>query len=150
MSGIKSYQVFGRFSADEQKILQELGEHEYMQKLKVVEISYVIYALTLLKLWVEQVPRNVRKNVYLGVSNKKLLKGRSHFAISMLKLKQTDEMKYKELRGIIDDSVLTAKKFFSYSMEHLVKVKPLQDSYMEIIEKWQKKECDDFKKREGK
>ena len=119
VSGIRSFMVMGRFSKEEQKLLQELGEDPIMEKIKMTEVSFVVYALELMRLWVTEVPRKVRKNIYLGVSNKKLLLGRAYFVKTMLHLKQTDEESYKEKRQIIDDSVLNAKHFFAFFEERL-------------------------------
>lgn len=120
VSGIRSYQTMGRFSSVEAAKVSAVGEHEYMKKLKEIEISYVVYALELIKLWVTHVPEKYRKNIYLGVSSKKLLKGRATFAVAMLDLKRRDSKKYEELKNIIDQSVITAKNYYFYLEEHLV------------------------------
>ena len=70
ISGIRAYMVMGRFSKEETKLLQKLGEHKYMQDLKKTEIAFVVYALELLRLYTEEVPQHYRKNIYLGVGNK--------------------------------------------------------------------------------
>lgn len=119
VGGIRSFMVMGRFSKKESERLQKLGEDPIMEKIKNQEISFVVYALELMRLWVTEVPREVRKNIYLGVSNKKLLLGRAYFVKTMLHLKHTDEESYKEKRQIIDESVLNAKHFFSFFEEKL-------------------------------
>ena len=119
IGGIRAYMVMGRFSGREAAILQSIGEDEYMQDLRAREISFVVYALELLRLWVELVPKEKRKNIHIGVSDKILRKGRATFAVSMLNLKKKDEAKYKELRQIIDESVLVAKNFFYYTQEKI-------------------------------
>ena len=126
VSGIRSYMTFGRFRKEEAKLLQELGEDPIMQKIKAIEISFVIYALELLRLWVTEVPRKARKSIYLGVSNKKLLMGRATFATTMIQMKRKDEDVYKEKREIIDSSVINAKHFFSFFEEKLVKEKGIK------------------------
>ena len=120
VSGIRSYMTFGRFSKEESMLLQELGKDPIVENIKTVEVSFVVYAMELMRLWVLNVPREVRKNIYLGVSNKKLILGRGHFVKSMLHLKQRDEESYKEKREIIDASVLTAKHFFAFFESKLV------------------------------
>ena len=121
VSGIRSFMTFGRFSKEEQQLLQELGKDPIVERIKAVEISYVVYSLELLKLWVQNVPREVRKNIYLGVSNKKLLMGRASFATMMLHMKRDNEEVYREKREIIDASVLNAKHFYAFFEEKLVK-----------------------------
>ncbi len=120
VSGIRSYMVMSRFDQEEAKILQKLGEHEYMENLKKSEIAFVVYALEILRLYIEEIPQQYRKSIYLGVSNRELKKGRAYFAINMLRLKQRDAKQYEETRIIIDESVLTAKKFFMYCENQLV------------------------------
>ena len=120
VSGIRSFMTFGRFSVAESKLLQKLGKDPIVEKIKTVEVSFVVYAMELMRLWVLNVPREVRKNIYLGVSNKKLLLGRGHFVKTMLQLKQTDKESYTEKREIIDVSVLNAKHFFAFFENKLV------------------------------
>jgi len=125
VSGIRSFMVMGRFSKEEQERLKILGEDTIMEKIKNKEVSFVVYALELMRLWVTEVPREVRKNLYLGVSNKKLLLGRAYFVKTMLHLKHTDEENYKEKRQIIDESVLNAKHFFSFFEDKLTNLKKM-------------------------
>jgi len=120
VSGIRGYMTFGRFSKEEAELLQKLGEDPVMQRIKAQEISFVVYALVLLKLWVENVPREARKGIYLGISNKKLLMGHSAFAITMLQMKRQNEEMYKDKKQIINDSVKNASDFFSFFEEKLV------------------------------
>jgi len=121
ISGIRSYMTMGRFSAAEAKLLEELGETPTAKHIKEQQISFVVYAMELIKLWVENVPLQYRKSIYLGVGNKKLRAGRAYFALLMLKQKMADKKKYDELRVIIDSSVVTAKRFYMYFEKELVK-----------------------------
>ena len=123
VSGIRAYMSMGRFSKEEAKLMIKLGEHECIQNLTKTEISFVVYALELMKLYVDNVPREYRKSIHLGVSNSKLKMGRATFAVSMLKLKQRDIKQYNETKDIIDQSVLTAKKFFLYCEDEIVNKK---------------------------
>ena len=52
---------------------------EYVTKMKEIEISYVVYALELMKLWVENVPIKDRKHIHLGVNNAILKRGGRRF-----------------------------------------------------------------------
>jgi len=109
ISGINGWLTFRRLDKEEQELLVELGKDEYMEKMKEVEVSYVIYALVLLQLAAETYTFNI------GVGRKKLLKGRSVFIISMIQQKRKDPEKHAELKAIIDDSVVIAKKFFGFT-----------------------------------
>ena len=113
---LKAWSTMRRFSQEEAKHLIELGKDAYMEKLKETEISYTVYGLELLKQWVED-PRFAKRSI--GVSKDKLKLGRAAFAVDMLKLKKRDEAQYKETKKIIDDSVLTAKKFYSFTKDNI-------------------------------
>ena len=121
LSGLRAFQTFGKFSAEEAKLLQSFSQDPILERIKNQEISYVIYALSLLKFWVEEVPLKARKHIHLGVGNKKLLMGASAFAIFMLKQKRQDETIYKEKKQIINKSVLNARHYFSFFEENLTK-----------------------------
>lgn len=123
MSGLRSFQTFGKFLPEEAKLLQSLGDNPILEKIKNREVSFVVYSLELMRLWVQTVPLSARKHIYLGVSNKKLLLGRAYFTTMMLSMKQKDPETYKEKRAIIDESVLNAKHYFSFMMEQLIKEK---------------------------
>jgi hypothetical protein len=105
-----------RFSKDEAKHLIKLGDDPYMEKLKQAEISYVVYALELLKLWEADVDY---KKSSIGIARSQLKAGRATFALDLIKLKRRDSEQYKETRQIIDDSVITAKKFYSFTKENV-------------------------------
>jgi len=113
---LKAWSTMRRFSQKEAKHLISLGENPYMEKLKQSEISYVVYALELLKLWEADV--DYKKNG-IGIPRAKLKAGRAVFALDMIKLKKRDSDKYVETKTIIDDSVVTAKKFYSFTKENV-------------------------------
>jgi len=113
VSGIEGWKTMRRFNLKEVEILQDLGKDDYMGKLKNEEVSFVVYALQLAKRAVEAY------DFHIGVGKKHLRKGRANFALEMVKLKYNDNDKYKELRQIIDASVINANKFFDYTMEKL-------------------------------
>ena len=120
VSGIRAYMSMGKFSKVEADAMIKLGTHKFIQNLTQTEISFVVYALELMKLYIDEVPQKYRKAIYLGVSNKKLKLGRATFAISMLKLKQRDPEQYVKTKETIDQSVITAKKFFAYCEDQIV------------------------------
>ena len=114
VSGVSSYKMMGRFSSAELKLVRDIGEHAFMWKIKEVQISFVVYALELLKLLVDE-----GYKFDIRVSHKKLKMGKATFAIEMLKLKNRDSESYNETKEIIDVSVLTAKQFFYYTKEQI-------------------------------
>lgn len=115
--GINGYRVFRRFTRDEHKRIVALGEDEYMQKLRSVEISFVVYALELLKLLIEDYNK-----FSIGVNKKALKKGgRGTFAIAMLAKKKENIEEYEKYAQIISTSIITAKQFYYYTKEKLCK-----------------------------
>jgi len=119
-TAIEAWKMLRRFSAKERNLVVKIGEDEYMQKLKAEGVSFVVYALELIKLWADDA--DYRKSS-INISKKRLRMGRATFAVEMLKLKQKDEEKHKELREIIDVSVLTAKNFYHYTKEKISEAK---------------------------
>jgi len=116
VGAIEAWKMMRRFSTDEAKTVQELGKDEYIENLKKQEISFVVYAMQLLKLWAED--EDYTKTT-LNISKKRLRHGRAFFAVQMLRKKQEDPAKYQELREIIDASVLDAKNFYYYTKGRL-------------------------------
>jgi len=121
--GLKRLQSFLRFSPAEAKHLQSFNGDPTLERIKNQHISFVIYALELLRLWVERVPKEHRKHIYVGIGEKHLKKGRASIAVQMLDLKLRDADIHKEKRQIVDESVLNAKHFFNYFEEKLVEEK---------------------------
>lgn len=120
VSGVASYRTLCRFDKEQHNMILEFEDNPIVQKVKDAQMSHIIFALEILKQWVEQVPREQRKHIALGVSNKKLLKGRAAFALDMLALKKEDKERYETLREIIDDSVLMGKHFFNNAYSHFI------------------------------
>ncbi len=115
---IRGYKTFSKFSPEQSEIVIAMGKEPVLKAITEIDISYVVFALELLKLWCELVDKKDRP--HLNISDKRLKSGRSMFVVSMLKLKQEDTEKYNELRTIINDSVITAKKFIMYVHRRLI------------------------------
>ena len=112
---LKAWSTMRRFAQDEAKHLIALGSDPYMEQLKKMDISYTVYALELLKQWAND--PDYRRSA-IGISKAKLRAGRAVFALDMIKLKKRDAEKYADTKEIIDDSVITAKKFYSFTKEN--------------------------------
>ena len=117
-SAIKGYMIMSRFSKEEAEKLFEFGKDPRLQRITEQDVSFLVFALELMKLLIEDVPRNMRP--HLNISDKRLKIGRGLFVVDMLKIKKRDEKRYKEFREIIDTSVVTAKQFYAYHFEKLV------------------------------
>jgi len=119
VAGIENYRRMGRFSKEEHAIIKDIGEHEYMQKLKNQVVSRTVVALELMKLWVETTSRASRKGIHLGVGNRKLQMGAATFTIDLIKMKNQDKEKYGRVKNIVTESKVNAKQYFSYVQEHI-------------------------------
>lgn len=93
-------------------LVKAISKEEELRKIVSVNVSYLVYTLELMSLWVEFVPKAHRPN--LNISDNSLSTGASALSFAMLKLKHKDEEKHKEIQAIIDDSVASAKEFFDY------------------------------------
>ena len=120
VSSVAAYRTLGRFSQSEAKKLMECGSTDEAIKIKDVEVSYIIYALELMKIWVLEVPKRYRKGIYLGISDTRLSAGRAGFALDLIKMKRDDTEQYTEKSEIILQSVKAAEDFFNYYKRGLV------------------------------
>ena len=113
-----NYKLNNKFSMKERDIIIEITKEKELQDIIQTHISHIIFILTIVKLWVEMVPKKDRPK--FNISDKKLIKGKAEYAINMLKLKQVDENSYKEKKEVIQKSVETAEKFMDYHFRKLV------------------------------
>jgi hypothetical protein len=120
VNGINNYSILCKFDKEQHSKVVAFGETEIGKKLRESEFSHIIFSLQLLQMWIDRVPREQRRHIALGVSNKKLLMGRASFALDMIKLKQRDEEKYAETRQIIDEAVLMGRHFFDNAFAHFI------------------------------
>ena len=98
--------------------ISKIAKDEEFGKVINRSVSFYMFTLELMKLWVENIPKEYRP--MLNISDKRLSKGRAMYAISMLRLKQKDSEKYNEMSAIINDSIDTAKDFFEYHVNNVV------------------------------
>ena len=116
-ASISAYMMLHRFTIAEAKVVTDLGEDERLKKITAVEVSYLIYVLELIKLFVETVPKAERP--HLNISDKRLMHGKAHYFSFMLEMKRRDPEQYKKTKDLVNDSVLSAKHFFGFMEEHL-------------------------------
>lgn len=98
--------------------IKALAKEAELRTIVDVEVSYLVFTLELIKLWVLEVPKENRPT--LNISDKKLKGGRANFAMGMLELKRRDAEKHAELTEIINDSVETANRFYEYHKKKLL------------------------------
>jgi hypothetical protein len=97
---------------EDMDVISKVSSDEDFQAIIGGQVSFLVFVLELVKLWVDAVPKESRP--LLNISDKKLRIGRAMFAIEMLQLKKTNIFKHEGLTAVINDSVSTAKAFFEY------------------------------------
>lgn len=118
MGATKVFKRENPITDEDREAIDFIRTDETLRKIVSVDVSFLVYTLELIKQFIEQVPKEHRP--FLNISDKKLIIGRGSFAVGMLELKRRDEEKYNELKEVINDSIVTAKKFFNYHLEELV------------------------------
>ena len=122
-NGVKAYLAVGRFNKEEAQYLHKLGEDERIKKIMATDIAFVVFALEIMKMWVEQIPKSDRKGIYLGINDNKLRIGKANYAVDMLKTKRSHPEVYTEMRELIDTTSITAKHFFAFYYEKILENK---------------------------
>jgi len=117
LGALKAYQMLHRFDSNEAKMVAEIGEHEAMEKMKVIEIDFSIYSIELLQLFVDEIPKKQRP--HLNIADKKIRALKANLIKDMLRLKFRDDESYARVKEIVDQSRLVAKRYFFYMFEQL-------------------------------
>ncbi len=115
---ITGYKKFHMFSAEEATIVIDVSKDPEIKEILARELSYVVFAMELMKQWIEDVPK--RHRPHLNMSDKHFKLGGGHFWAEMLKLKQHNKGNYKHKMHVIDDSREIAQKFYEFHKRRLV------------------------------
>jgi len=118
-SAIITFKYQNKFTNKEKETVLVLNKNEELQKIIHIELAHVIFILTLIKLWVEIIPKKDRP--MLNISDKRLKRGKAEYAMRMLQLKKENEQEYKNKKELIDRSVDTAEKFMTFHLNQLDK-----------------------------
>lgn len=113
------FKAINNFTDEEIKQLMEIGEEEEFIWIKNKEISLIVMALELMKLWVDIVPKENRP--VFNISDKKLTMGKNHYILGLIDLKHREPELYKEKKEIVESTAAHAKVWFSYMTDKLVK-----------------------------
>ncbi len=111
--GIITYRKFNRFTQEEADIVLKFAENEELKEFMAAEVSFVVFSLELMKLWIAYVPKKQRP--ILGVSDKKFKLGGDTFWKQMLIAKEMSPEEYAQKKQIIKDSKEIAGKFFEFA-----------------------------------
>lgn len=117
----KGYQmkVINGFSDDEVNILKSIETDPEFMGIKAKKISYLVHALIVLKLWIEDIQKEERP--FLNISDDKLKHGKALYMKHMLLAKKLDPELYASEKIIIDETEDAATKWYKYFKEQTVK-----------------------------
>lgn len=104
--------VINGFSDDEVKLLKEIETDPVFMGIKAEKISYLVHALVVLKLWVQDIPKKERP--LLNISDTKLIHGKAVYTKHMLLAKKLDPELYASEKGIIKDTEDAARRWYAY------------------------------------
>ncbi len=115
---LMGYKTFHKFSPEETKVLEKVGEYEEMKKLKEVWVDFSVYATSLLNEYLNYYDKKDR--VKLNINDNKIKAIRADVVKDMLLLKKKDEESYNKVKEVIDISRQTAKRYL-YITDKLIK-----------------------------
>lgn len=116
---IRSYMKFHKFTQEEAKIVISLSDTPFMQSLSELEIDRTIYALELLVLYINEIPK--RDRAILNIADKKILDIKTELIMDMLEMRRERQESHERVSEIVRDSRVNAKKYFEYCEQEIVK-----------------------------
>lgn len=116
---VAGYKLFHMFSYDEAQTVIKMAKSEDIDNIMSKEVSFTIFTMELMKLWILNVPREHRP--HLNISDKHFKIGGKMFWKQMIALKTEDSESYNLKTSIIDDSCSVAKEFFDYHYNIFIK-----------------------------
>ncbi len=113
-AGFNSLHI-NRFSKEEADLLKEITHSEEFRPIKETEISLIVMPLEVMKLWIENVPKENRP--IINISDKKLLRGKNEYLMYMLSVKHKKPEMYQKQKDIIDRTAANASAWFDHMRE---------------------------------
>ena len=110
VAGIEAWKRMRRFSNEELLLIQQLNKQEIIKDLTHREISFIVYALELLKH-----ARNDH-NYIIGVGSRILKRGSATFILGLVKTKAADLDRYNKIKDVITTTEETARDFYKESL----------------------------------
>ena len=107
------------FTEDDLQLIMELKDDEEFEEITMREVSFLLFALDLMRIYVETVPKE--KRPILDISDKKLIKGSRIYAIDMIKLKHRDSEIYKDTKKLFRTTEEVAKDVYDYMFNKVSK-----------------------------
>lgn len=111
--------MINQFNEAERNMLKELTQTKEFEEIKKVDISTIVMALEVMKIWIKDISKNERP--LINISDKKLLMGKNLYTIYMLKCKKENRKLYDDQKDIIENSASHAQRWYDYMKNYLVK-----------------------------
>ena len=106
-------QTLRYFNPEEGKVITKLGEEKDFLEIKQKEISLIVMALEVARIWVEDRPKSERPNI--GISDKKMIMGKNHYFRYLMNMKRKDKDIYNEQKELIEETSSHAIKWYNYT-----------------------------------
>ena len=114
-ASIQGYKSFHMFDITEAKEVLKISKDPKLLAIMDKEVSFLVFAMEVMKLWTEDIPKEQRP--HLNISDKRFKLGGRNFFKQMLYLKQTDKEQYEDKKDIIDTSIDVAREFYTFHKE---------------------------------
>ncbi len=108
-----------RFSREEAELLKEITQSEAFKLIKETDISLIVMALEVMKIWVTDIPKENRP--IINISDRKLLMGKNTYFAYMISVKKTNPKMYEDQKEIIERTATNSLLWYNHLKERLVK-----------------------------
>ena len=115
---VAGYKSFHMFSIDEAKEVLRIAKKDGIKNIMEREVSFIVFAMEIMKIWIETVPKENRP--HLNISDKHFKLGGKVYWQQMMALKKSDTKDYDHKTSVIDDSIEVAKAFMNFHIEEIV------------------------------
>jgi len=100
-----------KFNDEERACIKNIAELPGMDELKQMQTSAIINILELIRIWVEEIPKEKRPNI--NISDNKLILGKNHYVIHMIKLRKDRPDVHSEMRELVQLSTESVEKWYN-------------------------------------
>ena len=115
-AGFNSKAING-FNDSEVDLIKKLGVDPDFEELKKKEISLLVMALQIAKLWTEDIPKEDRPNI--NISDKKMIVGKKHYVMELLKMKVKGSSIYDDQKAIVEETAVHALLWYNYVHKYI-------------------------------
>jgi len=111
---IRYYTKLDPFTKQDIPLMKELDP--YFKEMLSLEISYQVFAFEILSIWATATPKQLRP--FLNINELKLKRGKQYYLKELIKLKRINGFKHKQIKEIMDISVIKAHEFYDFLIKY--------------------------------